>query len=111
MNAASPLIESEPSVSPWKACSTQTTRSRFVAARPSLIAASTDSVPLFVNRAFPIEAGARPTSSSASSGVTAEIPICGAFGVRRSIASTSQSRTRSLLRPTLNMPNPPSQSR
>ena len=111
MNAASPLIDSDPSVSPWKACSTQTTRSRPVAARPSLIAASTDSVPLFVNSALPIEAGARRTSSSASSGVTGETPICGAFGVCSSIASTSHSRTRGLLRPTLNMPKPPSQSR
>ena len=46
VNAASPFTESEPSVSPWKACSTQTTRGRRVAARPSLSAASTDSVPL-----------------------------------------------------------------
>ena len=46
VNAASPFTESEPSVSPWKACSTQTMRWRPVAARPSLIAASTDSVPL-----------------------------------------------------------------
>ena len=111
VNAASPFTESEPSVSPWKACSTQTTRCRFVAARPSLIAASTDSVPLDVKSAFPIDAGARRTSSSASSGVTGEIPICGAFGVWRSIASISQSRTRGFERPTLNIPNPPSQSR
>ena len=111
MKAASPLTESEPSVRPWKACSTQTTRCRRVAARPSLSAASTDSVPLFVKSALPIDAGARRTSSSARSGVTGEMPICGAFGVWSSIASTSQSRTRGLLRPTLNIPKPPSQSR
>ena len=44
-NSAFPLSDSEPSVSPWKACSAYSTRGRPVAARATLIAASTASVP------------------------------------------------------------------
>ena len=46
-NSSLPLIDSEPSVSPWKACSAYSTRGRPVAARAILIAASTASVPVF----------------------------------------------------------------
>ena len=48
----SPDAESAPSVSPWKPCSTETTRVRPVAARPILIAASTASVRAREQHAF-----------------------------------------------------------
>ena len=44
-NSAFPFSDSEPSVRPWKACSAYSTRGRPVAARATLIAASTASVP------------------------------------------------------------------
>jgi len=50
VNSSFPFADREPSVSPWNAWSVEMTRARFVAARPSLNAASFASVPLFVNR-------------------------------------------------------------
>ena len=50
VNSGLPFAESEPSVSPWKPWSRESTRVRFVAARPSLSAASIASVPVLVKR-------------------------------------------------------------
>src|SRR5689334_4220871 len=111
VNAESAVAESAPSVSPWNPCSSDRTRGRPVAARPSLIAASTDSAPELVNSTRSTDAGASRSSSSASRAGSASTPSCVEPGRWSSIASTSASRTRGLLRPTLNIPNPPSTSR
>ena len=112
VNSAFPFAEREPSVSPWKACSSETTRGRPVAARPSFSAASTASVPLLVKstRSSRVAACAR-SSASARSGGSGEAPSCTPPGRSSSSASTSAARTRGLLRPTLNIPKPPSMSR
>ncbi len=60
MNSGQPFAESDPSVSPWKPWSHETTRARPVAARPSLSAASTASVPLLVKRQRSIRPPAMP---------------------------------------------------
>src|SRR5438094_383136 len=65
VNSGQPFAESAPSVRPWKPWSHETTRVRFVAARPSLSAASTASVPLLVKRQRSIRPPASPISSSA----------------------------------------------
>ena len=111
VNSAAPLAESEPSVRPWKPWSAESTRVRFVAARPSLIAASTASVPLFVNRQRSSRGGVRASSASASSPGSAVTPIASMPGVSSSSASMSAARMRGLLRPTLYIPKPPSMSR
>ena len=59
MNSALPFADSEPSVSPWKPWSAERTRARFVAARPSLSAASTASVPELVKSTRSSRAGVR----------------------------------------------------
>ena len=86
MNSGLALAESAPSVSPWKPCSAESTRERPVAARPSLIAASTDSAPELVKRTRSTEAGARRSSSSASSAgsdVDAELDRSGPLELER----------------------------
>src|SRR3954454_748177 len=111
VNSGVAVAESAPSVSPWKACAAESTRERPVAARPSLIAASTDSAPELVKIAFSTLAGARRRSSSASSAGSTSTPSCVEPGRSSSKASTRAARTRGLFRPTLNMPKPPSTSR
>ena len=109
--AGSPAAESAPSVRPWKPCSTETTRVRPVAARPILIAASIASVPELEKSTRPRLAGARLSSSSARIAPSGLTPSASLPGVSSSSASTSAARTRGLLRPTLYIPKPPSQSR
>ena len=87
---ALPFTESEPSVSPWKPFSTATTRGRRVAARPSLIAASTASVPVLTKRTRSVRAGATATSASASSPGRSESPSCGRLGVSSSSSSAER---------------------
>src|SRR6266516_145806 len=111
VNSEAEVAESAPSVSPWKPCSSERTRGRPVAARPSLIAASTDSAPELVNRTRSTLRGARRSSSSASSAGSASTPSCTDPGRSSSRASISAWRTPALLRPTLNIPKPPSRSR
>ena len=62
-----PFTDIAPSVRPWKPFSTATTRGRRTAARASLRAASTASVPLLTNSTRSSEGGATRTSASASS--------------------------------------------
>ena len=59
MNSVFAFAESEPSVRPWKPCSAESTRERFVAARPSFKAASTASVPELVKSTRSSRAGVR----------------------------------------------------
>ena len=111
MNSGLPFAESEPSVNPWNAWSTEMTRLRFVAARPSFSAASTASVPVLVNRQRSRRGGTRASSASASSPGSSVAPSCTDPGVSSSRNSASAARMRGLLRPTLTMPKPPSMSR
>src|SRR3982751_5397655 len=59
VNSEAEVADSAPSVRPWKPCSAERTRGRRVAARPSLIAASTASVPELTNRTRPSRGGPR----------------------------------------------------
>ena len=76
VNSGFPFAESDPSVSPWKPWSSETTRSRPVAARPSFTAASTASVPVLVKSTRASRSGVRASSASASSGGSGEAPSC-----------------------------------
>ena len=111
VNSGQPFAESAPSVRPWKPWSHETTRVRFVAARPSFSAASTASAPELVKRQRSIRPPARPISSSASRPGRSVVPIASIPGVSSESASTSAARMRGLLRPTLYIPKPPSMSR
>jgi len=74
VNSGQPFAESAPSVRPWKPWSQETTRVRFVAARPSFSAASTASVPEFVRnvcQAWVAPGGDRRAASPASRSQTA----------------------------------------
>jgi hypothetical protein len=84
---------------------------RFVAARPSLSAASTASVPVLVKSTRSSRGGVRSIKASASNPGSAVIPIASIPGVSSSSASIRAARMRGLLRPTLYIPKPPSMSR
>ena len=103
-NSASPLSDSEPSVSPWKACSAYSTRGRPVAARATLIAASTASVPVFAGTIAATLPGARASSCSASTPLSSVTPSCGRLPVRAAITCSTAAIASGWLRPIANTP-------
>ena len=84
---------------------------RPAAARPSLSAASTASVPELVNSTCSMRGGIRFRSSRPSRPGRRLTPSCTEPGVSSSSVSISAWRIRGLLRPALNIPKPPFMSR
>ncbi len=93
-----------PSVSPWNACSAYSTRGLPVAARATLIAASTASVPVFAGTIAPTLPGARASSCSASTPLSSVTPSCGRLPVRAAITSSIAATASGWLRPIANTP-------
>ena len=110
-NSSLPMAERAPSVSPCQPPVKWVMRSRPVAARANLRAASTASVPELQKYTASRWGGVRCTMASARRPDSRAQSICTMLG--RSMSSTSRMApaTTGLLRPTAATPNPPSMSR
>ena len=109
----SPFAESEPSVSPWKPCSAERTRERPVGGAAELERRldRLGSRAREEARARAARASARAAPRPSRPGRRRDAELHGARACRARAPRRAPARMRGLLRPTLNIPKPPSMSR